>query len=169
MSKRSSKLRLNGFLLSLLLAAAPMLSAAPPEDYPFLDLTRAMQTAAGENKPMLLYFGRYGCSTCRKMHSEIFTDQALRKALVDRFVLAYVDTESDRRIRLPNGERTTEMQFAVRNRILGTPTFIYFDETQQPLFKKAGFQTVQQMQGYNSYVADGHYREQSLKQFQAVN
>lgn len=25
---------------------------------------------------MLLYFGRYGCSTCRKMHAEVFSDAA---------------------------------------------------------------------------------------------
>jgi thioredoxin-related protein len=168
MLNQSAKLHLRIWLLSLLLGSCLTLQAAPPESYPFLDLTQAMQAAASENKPMFLYFGRYGCSTCRKMHKEVFSDQQLREEFTERFVLAYVDTESDSRIRLPSGERTTEMQFAARNRILGTPTFIYFDAQQKPLFKKAGFQTVEQMLGFNRYVADGHYREQTLKQFLAA-
>ena len=65
----------------------------------------------------------------------------------------------------PIGERTTEMQFASRSRILGTPTFVYFSEAQQPLFTKAGFQTISQMQQYNDFVSAGHYKTTSLKQY----
>ena len=79
------------------------------------------------------------------MHAEVFVDESLLKRYKGDFVLAYVDTESSNRIQLPNGERTTEMQFTVRSRILGTPTFIYFSPQQQPLFKRSGFQTIEQM------------------------
>jgi thioredoxin-related protein len=143
--------------------------SAPPVGYQFFNLTRAMQQAKTEQKPMLLYFGRYGCTTCRKMHKEVFTDTQLQDQLAAQFILAYVDTESDERIRLPNGERSTEMQFASSNRILGTPTFIYFDSEQKPLFKKAGFQSIEQMAKYNHFVADGHYKTESLKEYMATN
>ena len=83
------------------------------------------------------------------MHAEVFNDASLNAKYNNAFVLAYVDTESGNRIRLGNGERTTEMQFATRSRILGTPTFIYFSPEQKPLFKKAGFQTVAQMKLYD--------------------
>jgi thioredoxin-related protein len=152
----------------LLFSYSTLAISAPPEGYQFHNLTEAMKLASSEKKPMFLYFGRYGCSTCRKMHKEVFSDSALTKQLEDNFILAYVDTESDARIRLPNGERTTEMQFAARNRILGTPTFIYFSEHQEPLFKKAGFQTVQQMSDFNRFVAEGHYRNTTLKQYLAA-
>jgi len=156
------------FLFIAGLFVAPVLSA-PPEGYDFQNLTRAMQQAQTEQKPMLLYFGRYGCTTCRKMHKEVFTDNSLRDQFGKQFVLAYVDTESDARIRLPNGERSTEMQFASSNRILGTPTFVYFDPEQKPLFKKAGFQSIKQMTRYNDFVANGHYKSTTLKDFMAAN
>jgi len=145
------------------------LLSAPPEGYQFHNLTQAMQAAKAEQKPMLLYFGRYGCTTCRKMHKEVFTDNELKTQFGKQFVLAYVDTESDARIRLPNGERSTEMQFASSNRILGTPTFVYFDPSQKPLFKKAGFQSIAQMAKYNHFVADGHYKTETLKEYMAAN
>jgi len=152
------------FLLAL--SIRPLL-AAPPEGYQFLPLTDATQQASAEDKPMLLYFGRYGCSTCRKMHAEVFSDNTVSKKYNDEFVLAYVDTESGNRIRLANGETTTEMQFAARSRIIGTPTFIYFSPEQKPLFKKAGFQSIEQMNRYGDFIAQGHYRTMSLQDYLA--
>ncbi len=151
----------------LLLFAAASVSAAPPADYAFMPLTEATKTASAEGKPMLLYFGRYGCSTCRKMHAEVFTDSGLTATFADKFVLAYVDTESGNRIRLDSGERITEMQFAARSRIIGTPTFVFFSPQQEPLFKKTGFQSIEQMQHYADFIADGHHRKMPLKQYLA--
>ena len=153
------------WLSILWLGVARSVYSAPPEGYEFLSLTDAMQQAADQQKPMFLYFGRYGCSTCRKMHKEVFTDPALQKKYSEGFVLAYVDTESGNRIRLPNGERTTEMQFAASNRILGTPTFIWFAGEQKPLFKRAGFQTIEQMHQYSDFIIEGHYKNTALKDF----
>lgn len=152
--------------LSVLMCA--VVEAAPPENYNFLDLTQAWRQSSREQKPILLYFGRYGCSTCRKMHREVFTDPAVKANYKKRFVLAYVDTESGNRIKMPNGERTTEMQFAARNRILGTPTFIYFSKDQKALFKRAGFQTIQQMNHYSDYVDEEAYKTIKLKDYLAT-
>jgi thioredoxin-related protein len=139
--------------------------AAPPEQYNFLSFDKALIKSADDNKPLFLYFGRYGCNTCRKMHKEVFSDPSLRQNLSNHFVLAYVDTESGKRIRLANGERTTEMQFASRSRIIGTPTFVYFSGDQKPLFTKAGFQTISQMRQFNDFVSAGHYKTTSLNQY----
>lgn len=162
--------RISRYLVAALPAILLALSfdavmAAPPEGYRFLSLTKASQLAISENKPMLLYFGRYGCSTCRKMHAEVFVDAELAAKLNRDFVLAYVDTESGDRIRLSNGETTTEMQFAARSRILGTPTFVFFSAEQQPLFKKAGFQSVAQMSLYGDYILGHHYESMPLQEY----
>ncbi len=162
--KLEKALRLSlGLLVALLFVVN--VQAAPPEQYDFKNLTEAFQQAKAEGKPVLLYFGRYGCSTCRKMHAEVFTDAGLEARYNRDFVLAYVDTESSNRIQLPNGERTTEMQFTVRSRVRGTPTFIYFSSQQQPLFKKAGFQSIDQMAAYAEYVSGGFYQSKDLQQY----
>ena len=163
--KNLSLLRFPIVIAVVLTLPVDRLMAAPPEGYQFLSLTEAAQMANSENKPMLLYFGRYGCTSCRKMHAEVFSDALLSAKYNTEFVLAYVDTESGNRIRLGNGERTTEMQFATRSRILGTPTFIYFSPEQKPLFKKAGFQTVTQMNLYGDYILGNHYKSMSLQEF----
>ena len=150
--------------LSFLFWACQLL-AAPPENYRFLSLTDAWKSAKSEVKPMLLYFGRYGCAICRKMHAEVFTDPGVHETYTNDFVMAYVDIESGSRILLASGERVTEMQFATRNRIFGTPTFVFFSPEQKPLFKRTGFQTIEQMLGYHGFVAGGLYRETSLEEY----
>ena len=163
----SSLIRFSAAIVVLVSLSVGALKAAPPEGYRFLSLTEAAQLASREHKPMLLYFGRYGCSTCRKMHAEVFSDAAVSAQYNAEFVLAYVDTESGNRIRLDNGETITEMQFATRSRMLGTPTFVFFSPEQKPLFKKAGFQSVTQMRFYGDYIAAGHYRSMPLPEFMA--
>ncbi len=165
--QHSSLVRFPIVMAVVLTLSIGSLMAAPPDDYQFLSLTEATQLANSENKPMLLYFGRYGCTTCRKMHAEVFNDASLRAKYNSAFVLAYVDTESGKRIKLGNGERTTEMQFATRSRILGTPTFIYFSPEQKPLFKKAGFQSIAQMNLYGDYILENHYKSMPLQEFMA--
>ncbi|RLA06628.1 MAG: hypothetical protein DRQ59_14940 [Gammaproteobacteria bacterium] len=165
--QHSSLVRLPLAIVFLLALSLDTLSAGPPENYRFLSLTEAAQLASSENKPMLLYFGRYGCSTCRKMHAEVFSDESLVEKYNSDFVLAYVDTESGNRIKLANGEKITEMQFATRSRIIGTPTFIYFSPEQKPLFKKAGFQSVAQMNLYGDYILGEHYKSMPLQAFMA--
>ena len=159
---------LTGWIGALLLILTTGLShAGPPEAYRFLPLNEAAQQAENTGKPMLLYFGRYGCTTCRKMHAEVFTDPLVFERYSQQFALAYVDTESANRIRLANGERTTEMQYASRNRILGTPTFVFFSPQQKPLFKKAGFQSIEQMKQYADFIVGGHYAEMTLTDYLA--
>lgn len=154
------------FIVSCVLTICPsIIQAAAPQGYQFLNLTEAWQQAETQNKPMFLYFGRYGCSICRKMHQEVFSDPQVKENYTNRFVLAYVDTESGNRITMPNGERTTEMQFAAHSRIVGTPTFIYYGNDQKPLFKKTGFQSIDQMNQYSDFIDKGLYKTGTLNDY----
>ena len=155
------------WLLGFLFAAG--LNAAPPEGYAFHSYGDALKLARESGKPVFLYFGRYGCSSCRKTHKETFTDNALKQRLEDHYILAYADTESGERLTLPSGERITEMQLASRSRIIGTPTYLFLSPDETPIFKFAGFKTVKQMEAYDDYVHQGHYREKTFKEFLASN
>ena len=99
------------------------------------------------------------------MHAEVFTDSELRQKLNDNFILAYVDIESGDRIRLENGERITEMQFSTRNRIYGTPTFVFLSPQRKALFVKAGFQSIVQMTRYHNFIYESAYLTSSLEDY----
>lgn len=53
--------------------------------------------------------GRHGCPSCDKTNREGFGDTQVAEKYNAHYVLAYVDAESGRRLRLSGGERITEV------------------------------------------------------------
>lgn len=57
------------------------------------DYDTALAIGAKEGKPVLIDFSGYGCVNCREMEGAVWTDDAIRDMIEDKFVLAslYVD------------------------------------------------------------------------------
>ena len=153
-----------GLLLALALAAGAAL-ADPPPGYPFLDHDAGLRQARSENKPILLYFGRYGCAWCDHVNRKTFSDPELKKIYGENYVLVYVDAEGGKRLRLPSGERLTEGELGVRLGAYATPLFVFMSPEGKVLAKVPGFKTVDDFKDYDRYVRGGHYQKQTLMEF----
>lgn len=129
-------------LLLLALVAAPPVLAEAPAGYPFLPFDQAMAKAGAEHKPLFVYFGRYGCGYCEKTNREAFSDSGVRAAYTEHYVLAYVDAESGKRLRLPTGERITERELGTRYDAFVTPVFTFMNTDGQALLRLVGVQRV---------------------------
>lgn len=113
-------------LFFLLLSAFSQSSLAePPQGYPFMPFDQAMQQAQEKGLPLFVYFGRYGCGYCDKTNKEAFSDEKVRQHYTVNYVLAYVDSESGKRLRLPSGERITERELGTRYNAFVTPVFSF--------------------------------------------
>ena len=77
--------------------------AEPPAGYPFLAFDEAMREAEQQGKPLFVYFGRHGCGYCDKTNAEAFSDATVKQRFTEHYILAYVDSESGKRMRLPTG------------------------------------------------------------------
>jgi thioredoxin-related protein len=156
-------------LFSLALAAAFAAPAAaladPPPGYAFLDHDSGLRRAQAENKPLLLYFGRYGCAWCEHVNRKTFSDPELKQLFSDHYVLVYVDAEGGKRLRLPSGERLTEGELGARLGAYATPLFVFMTPEGKVVAKIPGFKTVADFKDYDRYVRGGHYRQQGLVEF----
>jgi len=139
--------------------------ADPPPGYPFLDHDAGMRQARAENKPVLLYFGRYGCAWCDHVNRKTFSDPDLKRIYGENYVLVYVDAEGGKRLRLPGGERLTEGELGVRLGAYATPLFVFMSPEGLVLAKVPGFKTVEDFKDYDRYVRGGHYQKQSLMEY----
>lgn len=119
--------------------------AEPPKGYPFQSFDKAMQQAQTENKPLFVYFGRYGCGYCDKTNKEAFSDKQIRKSYSEKYVLAYVDAESGKRLRLPSGERVTEREVGTRYNAFVSPVFTFMQADGQPLLQLVGVQRIEDL------------------------
>ena len=131
-------------LLVSTLLTMPVL-AEPPQGYPFQQFDKALQQAQTENKPLFVYFGRYGCGYCEKTNKEAFSNKQIREAYTRHYVLAYVDAESGKRIRLPSGERITEREVGTRYDAFVTPVFTFLSPDGKPLLRLVGVQRVEDL------------------------
>lgn len=134
------------FLLSL-----PVI-AEPPQGYPFQSFDKAMQQAQSEHKPLFVYFGRYGCGYCEKTNKEAFSDNRIREAYSKNYVLAYVDSESGKRLRLPSGERVTEREVGTRYNAFVTPVFTFMTAEGKSLLRLVGVQRIEDLLEADSKV-----------------
>jgi thioredoxin-related protein len=154
-------------LFAALFITASTAWADPPPGYPFQDHDSGMRRAKLENKPILLYFGRYGCAWCDHVNRKTFSDTGLKQLFSDNYVLIYVDAEGGKRIRLPSGERLTEGELGARLGAYATPLFVFMTPDGKVVAKIPGFKTVNDFKDYDGYVRGGYYQKQSLLEFLA--
>ena len=151
------------FLLALCFSFAAW--ADPPAAYPFVGHDAGLTRAKAETKPILLYFGRYGCAWCDHVNRKTFSDPGLKQLFSDHYVLIYVDAEGGKRLRMPNGERLTEAELGTRLGAFATPLFVFMTPEGKVVAKIPGFKTVDDFKDYDRYVRGGHYQKQSLLEF----
>jgi thiol:disulfide interchange protein len=60
----------------------------------FRPLDKALAQAKAEGKPVFVDFSATWCPNCRSLHSQVFTDAAVKDAITKGFVLSRVDYES---------------------------------------------------------------------------
>jgi len=131
-----------GFILCLMATAAV---ADPPDGYPFLSFDEAMAKAKTETKLMFVYFGRYGCGYCDKTNKEAFSDSGVKEQYSKHYVLAYVDSESGKRLRLPTGERITEREVGTRYDAFVTPIFSFMTPDGKVITRMVGVQRIEDL------------------------
>jgi thioredoxin-related protein len=127
-------------ILLLLFLCQPSFSDEPKE-YPFYSFDEAMQQAKENSKPIFVYFGRYGCGYCEKTNVEAFSSAEVKKIYSSHYVLAYVDSESGKRLRLPSGERITERELGTRYKAFVTPVFSYLSNEGKQVHQIIGVQS----------------------------
>lgn len=150
--------------LWLLLFSAPAL-ADPPMGYDFVDYDTGLARAKAEAKPILLYFGRYGCAWCEHTNRKTFADPEIKQIYSGHYVLIYADAESGKRLRLPTGERITEAELGARLGAFATPLFVFLTPEGKEIAKIPGFKTVEDFKDYDRYVRRRHYEKQGLMEF----
>ena len=65
----------------------------------------------------------------------------MRERYTENYVLAYVDSESGKRLRLPSGERITERELGTRYKAFVTPVFSFLNPAGELQLRLVGVQS----------------------------
>lgn len=90
------------------------------------DMTQALNNSEIENKTVLLLFDQENCYYCDLLKSDVLSDSNVQKELNENFIIVSVDINHD-------------PQLAGEYQVLGTPTVIFLDSSNNELGRIDGY------------------------------
>jgi len=129
------------------------------EDYflqPPYDL-RAERRASG--KPLLVMFEQIQCLACDELHKDILKrEESLMET--EKLDIVLLDMWSRARVITPDGRNVIAREWAKELNIQNGPSFIFFDDSGEEVFRAEAYLKAFHTQGIMDYVSSGGYKEQ---------
>ncbi|HYN76716.1 MAG TPA: thioredoxin fold domain-containing protein [Lamprocystis sp. (in: g-proteobacteria)] len=145
-----------------------------PIDHPawfkesFLDLPADLKEAAVAGKQgLMVYFGQLHCAYCHKLMTVNFGSPDIVAYTRQHFDVVALDIWGIKEVTGLDGQRLTERTFAEREQNNFTPAILFYDAEGQLALRLRGYYPPYQFRAALEYVADGHYRRESFRDYLA--
>jgi thioredoxin-related protein len=134
----------------------------------FLELQDDLDSAIRFGKRgLLVYFGQTSCAYCKALMEQDFGKREIAHYTRKHFDVIAINIHGEKSVTDFDGEQYTERSFAEKQGVNFTPTLIFYDAKGEQAFRLNGYQPPYQFQAILEYVADGHYRKESLHDYLA--
>ena len=130
----------------------------------WLSYNEGLTLAQKENKYVLIYFYTDGCSWCKKMEKETFSDEEVKKILSDKFVTVKINARSENKV-LENGKEISERELATLYQVSGYPTTWFLESNHSRVAPLPGYVTTEQFIPVLNYIGEGWYESISFKEY----
>ena len=134
----------------------------------FLDLHDDLEQALASGKAgIMLYFGQPQCAYCRLFLEVNLARPDIKHYVQTRFDVIGLEIFSDEEITDPAGNLLTVKEFAIRERTHFTPSVLFYTQGGVQALKLRGYPPPYKFQAALEYVADGHFRHSSFRDYLA--
>jgi thioredoxin-related protein len=147
---------------------------AEPLEFPdwfklsFLDLREDIAEAREAGKDgLIVYFGQKYCAYCKAFLERDLAMEDIRTYLRKHFDIIGIDIHGDRTVIDLAGNEMQEGMFAVRERTNFTPSVIFYNDAGEEVLRLRGYYPPYRFRAALEYVADGHYRRESYREYLA--
>ncbi|MCG6861670.1 MAG: thioredoxin fold domain-containing protein [Chromatiaceae bacterium] len=134
----------------------------------FLDLPHDLEEAVAAGKQgIMVYFGQRRCAYCYKLIEVNFGLADIVEYTRRHFDLIPVDIWGVDELTAMDGAVRTERDFALAKNTTFTPSILFYDRDGQEALRLRGFYPPYQFRAALEYVADGHYKRESFRDYLA--
>jgi len=134
----------------------------------FLELKYDLETAIRFGKRgLMVYFGQTSCAYCKALMERNFGKREIAYYTRKHFDVLAINIHGEKSVTDFDGVEYTERSFSEKLGVNFTPTLIFYDEKGKQAFRLNGYQPPYQFQAILEYVADGHYKQETLHDYLA--
>ena len=132
----------------------------------FLDLSDDLREARQAGKRgLVIYFGQKYCAYCKALLETNFGKADIRTYTQKHFDVIGIDIHGSSSVVDFDGAEGNERSFALRHDVNFTPTLLFYDVSGKLALRLAGYYPPYQFRAALEYVADGHYRKESFRNY----
>lgn len=134
----------------------------------FLDLGADLQEAVDAGKKgIMVYFGQRRCAYCKKLMQVNFGLEDIVEYTQANFDVIPIDIWGVDEVTDVKGETLTERELAERENTVFTPSIVFYNAQGAQVLRLRGYYPPYQFRAALEYVADGHYRRESFRDYLA--
>lgn len=134
----------------------------------FLDLRQDLDEAVGAGKRgLMLYFGQRRCAYCQKLLRTNFGLADIVEYTRAHFDVIPIDIWGVAEVTDLQGQTLTERELAEREDTVFTPSILFYGADGELRLRLRGYYPPYQFRAALEYVADGHYRRESFRDYLA--
>ncbi|KPK09863.1 MAG: hypothetical protein AMJ68_10845 [Acidithiobacillales bacterium SG8_45] len=135
----------------------------------FLELHDDVRDAITDGKRgLIIYFGQKDCAYCQAHMKNNWGRKDIELYTRKHFDVIAIDVRGDRPVTDFDGVIYSEKKFAAQHKTNFTPSFLFLDKDGKTALKLSGYHPPYQFQAALEFVADGHYRKESFRDYLAL-
>ena len=132
------------------------------------DLNDDIATARAAGKfGIIVYYGQKHCPYCERFFEVDLGDPAIERYLRQHFDVIPVDIWGIEEFVDTDGRIYSERELALRYRANFTPSLVFYDQNGKPVYRLRGYYPPYQFRAVLTYVAEGFYRQETLREYLA--
>lgn len=133
----------------------------------FLDLREDIAEASAEGKRVLLYFYQDGCPYCAKLLQDNWGQRRLANKTRKSFDVIAINMWGDREVIILDGKTMTEKNFALKRKVMFTPTLLFLDEQGNNALRVNGYYAPAKFEAALDYIAKRKEKKISFRDYYA--
>jgi thioredoxin-related protein len=119
-----------------------------------------------EKSGLIVYFGQKDCPYCKMHLDKNWGDRGIVQYTRTHFDVIAIDVRGQRPVADTSGKiYRTEKAFSVALNTNFTPTLVFYDLAGDEVLRLSGYHPPYQFKAALEYVADGHYKRESLRTY----
>jgi thioredoxin-related protein len=122
--------------------------------------------ARNQNKKLLIDVYTDWCGWCKKMDSDVYTDENIKTLISTNFVAVKLNAESSDKVTLGT-DQLDEASLARAMGVSGYPTTVFLDSGAGPITKIAGYMEAKEFATVLRFIGEDHYKSTTFEQFKS--